>query len=237
MPKNVAKAALVGAGAGAHRPFGRALTLRWYALLPAAALFVLSALRVDVKLSLSVSIAAAAVLCLTLQHTGFAGLLRLAVRGYSAPDPEIAALLDGGGLVSMLRVMAIVGISSSYTGIFRATGLLDRAKTPFAALSRRATPFGGILAASVLTAMIACNQTLTILLTHQLCGGAEPEKEQLAADLENSAVVVAPLVPWSIANAVPLSTVGAPTASLLAACFLYLLPLCTLLGRLLRRRR
>lgn len=50
-------------------------------------------------------------------------------------------------------------------------------------------------------------------------------------------VVLAPLVPWSIAGAVPLASAGAPEQSLLAACYLYLIPLCSLVWKLLRRRR
>lgn len=37
--------------------------------------------------------------------------------------------------------------------------------------------------------------------------------------------VIAPLIPWSIAGAVPLAAIGAPTSSVCAACYLYLLPL------------
>lgn len=58
-----------------------------------------------------------------------------------------------------------------------------------------------------------------------------------ATDLENSVVVLAPLVPWSIAGAVPLASAGAPEQSLLAACYLYLIPLYSLVRKLLCRRR
>lgn len=42
--------------------------------------------------------------------------------------------------------------------------------------------------------------------------------------LENTVIVIAPLIPWSIAGTVPLATVSAPITALLAACYLYLLP-------------
>lgn len=106
-----------------------------------------------------------------------------------------SALLNGGGVVSMLRVTAVAA------------------------------------------SMIACNQTLSILLMHQLCADTEPDGPSCAIDLENSVVVLAPLVPWSIAGAVPLASAGAPEQSLLAACYLYLIPLCSLVRKLLRRRR
>ena len=80
--------------------------------------------------------------------------------------------------------------------------------------------------------MISCNQTLSIMLTDQLGRELEPDAGRMALDLENSAVVVAPLIPWSIAGAVPLSTVGAPMTSLFAAFFLYLVPVCYLLTQI-----
>ena len=62
------------------------------------------------------------------------------------------------------------------------------------------------------------------MLTHDLCTGVRPDQEKLALDIEDSAIVIAPLIPWSIAGAIPLSVLGAAHASLIFAFFLYLLP-------------
>jgi len=75
------------------------------------------------------------------------------------------------------------------------------------------------------------------MLTHQLCRETEQDPEKMALYLEDTAVVLAPLVPWSIACAVPLTAVGAPAESVLAACFLYLLPIWHLGIALIRRFR
>lgn len=77
-----------------------------------------------------------------------------------------------------------------------------------------------MLCTAVAASVIACNQTLSILLTHQLCADTEPDGPSCAIDLENSVVVLAPLVPWSITGAVPLASAGALEQSLLAACYL-----------------
>ncbi|MFR6425812.1 MAG: Na+/H+ antiporter NhaC family protein [Oscillospiraceae bacterium] len=196
-----------------------------------------SALHVHVRWVMCASIAAAFTLCLTVQHQPLADVLRCMLTGYAAPDAAAGALLNGGGIVSMLRVTAIVCISAAYSGIFQATGLLGTAKAGIARMSRRITPFGAMFCTAVAASMIACNQTLSILLTHQLCADTEPDGPSCAIDLENSVVVLAPLVPWSIAGAVPLASAGAPEQSLLAACYLYLIPLCSLVWKLLRRRR
>ena len=229
-----------GAGMGAQglwTLYGREMTLHWAMCLPAVLILALSLLRVNVKRAMSASILAAVLLCIFLRRLGAAELLRIAVFGYTAADAEVGAMLDGGGMLSMLRMACIVAISSSYSGIFRKTGLLEHICGRIAALSERTSPYMAMLVTAVFAGLVACNQTLTIILTHQLCARTQGDGRETAIDLENSAVVIAPLVPWSIAGATPLSSVGAPTASLLAACFLYLLPLWTLLRRTLEKRR
>ena len=79
---------------------------------------------------------------------------------------------------------------------------------------------------SVITAAISCNQTLSIMLTNQLCRENNADNKKLALSLENSAVIVAPLIPWSIASEVPLTVIDTPTQSICTAIYLYLLPIC-----------
>lgn len=217
--------------ADAGEVFAASFRLGPVTLLPALAILVLSLRRVNIRLTLLAGIASAMAVCLLYQGTELLPLLRLMLLGYHAPDPRAAGMLDGGGIVSMLGVAAIVCISSSYAGIFRETGLLDGLKSRVAAFGQRRSPYGAVLLASLLAATVACNQTLAILLAHQLCASAREDRAGLAVDLENTAVVIAPLIPWSIAGSVPLASVSAPTASLAAACYLYLLPLWNLAVR------
>ena len=173
----------------------------------------------------SVSILTAVPLCFILQNLPAAEILRAALSGFTPADAEVARLVSGGGIVSMIRVACIVCLSSAYSGIFQKTGMLDEAKRLIGRLSAKTGAYAASLVTSVLTGVIACNQTLTILLTEQLCRGEYADKEVLALDLEDSAVVTAPLIPWSIACAVPLAAAGAPSAAVLTAFYLILLPL------------
>lgn len=216
--------------------FAEGFRLHWLALLPAVVILLLSALHMNVKKAMLASIFLAVVLCVTLQGMPVSELGRLLVFGYHAGNEELAAMLNGGGIASMGKVAAIVCISSSYAGIFGGTGLLEGVKGWIAGLSRRITPYGAILCTSVLAAMVACNQTLTIILVDQICRDLEPEHSRFAIELEDSAVVAAPLVPWSIAAAAPLAAIGAPQASLAAAGFLYLLPIWRLATELTGRQ-
>ena len=174
---------------------------------------------------MAASIMSAVPLCLFLQKMSAVELLRTAVFGFCPTDADVAVMISGGGIFSMFRVAGIVCLSSSYSGIFQKTGLLDRAKTGVLCAEKKTTAFIATLGTSFLACMIACNQTLTILLANQLCGDGYQDKEQLALDLEDSAVVISPLIPWSIAGGAPLSTIGAPVAAITAAFYLFLLPL------------
>ena len=175
------------------------------ALIPAGVILLLSLLKVNVKWAMSASVLSAVPLCLLLQGMDGGTLARTLWSGYRAADPALAGMIDGGGIVSMLKTGGIILISAAYPAM---------------------------LLTSAVSAMIACNQTLAIMLTNQLCGGLKEKKEDFALDLEDTAVIVAPLIPWCIAGNVPLTTVGAPSAAILAACYLYLLPL----WRLVKRR-
>ena len=135
----------------------------------------------------------------------------------------------------MLRVTAIVCLSSAYSGIFKKTGLLNQLQESIQRLSHRITAYGATLLASMLAAAVACNQTLAVMLTDQLCESTNPDSENFAIDLEDSAVVVAALIPWSIAGGAPLSSAGAPLPSIFFAFFLYLLPLWRLSLALFRK--
>ena len=211
--------------------FSREFSLSLWAVIPAAVILVLSLLRVNVKLAMVASILSAVPVCFFLQHQAPWELLQTALTGFIAEDPEVSAMLNGGGITSMLRVGAIVCLSSSYSVLFQRTGLLNRVKGAIGRLAVRTSPFFAMLATSVLAGMIACNQSLTILLVHQLCRELHSDPSDMALDMEDTAVVVAPLIPWSIACAVPLSAVGAPGVSVLLACYLYLLPAWRLIKR------
>ena len=186
---------------------------------------MLSVAQLGVKISMIASIGVALVLCICVQGVPITELPHILIFGFHGRNVEIASMLDGGGIVSMLRVGVIVCLSSSYSGIFQETGILDKIQETVENLAKRTFPFLAVLITSVAASAIACNQTLAIMLTQQLCTKTERKKEKFANDLEDSVVVLAPMIPWSIAGAVPLTAAGAPQSSILFAFFLYLLPI------------
>lgn len=197
----------------------------FWALAPALIILILPLLGVGMKRCMAASCAAAAVVCLALRGAGALDLLRWAALGYAAPSPEVAQIMDGGGIVSMANVSLIVCLSSSYAGIFEGTGLVEGVRGAVSRIGERLGPFAAVLAVGIPASMIACNQTLAIMLTQQLCGPVEPDSRALAIDLENGPVVISPLIPWSIAGSTILSFAEAPGNGWLAAIYLWLIPL------------
>lgn len=209
--------------------FTDSFQLTVWMLIPAIVVIVFSLLRMNVKITMTASIICGCLIMIFLEHQPVSMLIHTAVFGYQADAPALAALLNGGGILSMTKVFCVVCLSSCYAGIFKATGFLDGIRSHILHLSQITGVYGCIFFTSLLTAMATCNQSLSIMLTHQLCQKLEKESEDLALHLEDTAVVLAPLIPWSIAGAVPLQAVGAPTSAICAACFLYLLPFYRLL--------
>ncbi len=214
-----------GSSANVVELFAEHFNLLWVTVIPAALIVVLSAFKVSVKITVAVSIVCGGIICMAVQGTHFLPMLKILLLGYHPQDKELGALLSGGGIVSMLSPAAIVILSSSYSGIFEGTGLLSGIKKYIHAIAVKINPFGAYILTSIFTTMISCNQTLSVMLTHQLCGDTMKEKDDKALSLENSAVIISPLIPWSIAGAVPLAAIAAPTSSILCAVYLFLVPI------------
>ena len=199
--------------------------LHIWTLVPVVIVIVCALLRIEVKRTLTLSAVAAIFVAVLIQKYPVSQLPSLCMLGFSQDNQLINKLMGGGGIFSNLKVVAIVGISSCYSGIFKGTDFLHKMKEVIEKLNSKITPFGTTLLTSAVIAAISCNQTLSIMLTNQLCGESTLNKKEFALSLENSAVIVPALIPWSIASAVPLAFIDAPTQSVCAAIYLYLIPM------------
>lgn len=224
----------VGEGAAtvdAKEIFSQAFVISPPVLIPAILIVVLSLLKLRVQLMMLASILACAAIGFFIQGISVGELLKIALTGYHPLDTELAKIMSGGGIFSMALVSAVVCISSCYAGIFQATGFLNRLQSLMISIGKKFSPFVSVLIASIITSMTACNQTLAIMLTHQLCKKVEPRPEIFAIQIENTAVIISPLIPWSIASVIVLMPIAAPSTSILAAFYLWLIPICSLISR------
>lgn len=207
------------------RVFQDAFVIHPVLLLPAVVAVILCALRVEVKRTMLLSVATAILLSVLVQGQSFGEILRCLLLGFHPQNESLRVLLEGGGISSMANVTAIVCISSSFIGLLEKTGLLDSASYLVRRLASRVGVKVTFLLVAAFSCMLSCNQTLAILLTDQLAGKLCEEPNRRASWLEDTAVILAPMVPWSIASAVPLSVLNVPYSATVYAWFLYLIPL------------
>ena len=203
-------------------------SITWLSLLPAAVMFLLPLFKVPIKLAMLGSIAAAAVLAVAVQGFSLWEVLSAAWGGYHPVDPALNAVLGGGGITSMMVSYVIVILTGLYSGILEGTGDLEPMQQKAEALSGKIGPFPAMIAVSTLTAMVLCNQAVTSILSEQLQRRCYDDREELAMDIENSGILIAGLIPWSIACSIPLAMLGADSSALLYALLLWLIPICYL---------
>ena len=124
----------------------------------------------------------------------------------------------------MVNVGLIVGISSSYSGIFKETKMLLSLKKYLKDFSKKTSNYFVIFLSSIVSGAIACNQSLGIILTNELCEEIV-DKQKRAIILENTVILLTGLIPWNTAMVVPLKTLDVGVMSGLFAFYLYFLPL------------
>lgn len=125
----------------------------------------------------------------------------------------------------MLRVAGIVLLSSSYLDIFNTTDLLSGFGGLIWRLVERVGTFRAMMLASVLVSDISCNQTFATILTAQLRRPCYARRQDMATPPENSAILIAAPIPWSIADSLPCATLNVTMVCLLYALYLYLVSL------------
>ncbi len=205
--------------------FSPEFKIAWPTLLPTLAIIVLSMRRVNVRKTMLVSLLLALALCIFYQNVPLIDIPGMLLFGYKSPDPYLASMVNGGGILSMGPIAAIVTVASTFSGIFEGTGLLEMLRQRIKRLAVSTTPFVGVLATSLLTTVIACDQMLSIMLTKQLCDELEYGGEALALDLANSSAIVSGFIPWSTVCIAILAFLEVPAVSVVFACYTYLIPL------------
>lgn len=226
-----------GAQSDVGAMFSGEFTIHAAALIPAVLILVLALFRVNVKISMSVSIVSAFILSLALQHRAPLDVLRSMVFGFVSKDETIASMVNGGGITSMLKVIGIICCSLAFSGIFEKTGITDSFRGAVKKLSGKISVYGAAIVVSFITSAVGSNQTLAVMLTDQLCSELEKDNTKRALMYENTAILIAAIIPWSTASSVALTAATAPISSISLAFFLFLVPLWNFLYELLRNKR
>ncbi|EEW95622.1 Na+/H+ antiporter NhaC family protein [Fusobacterium animalis] len=205
-------------------------------IIPAILIVILSILKINVKKTMLVSIVISFIIAIFIQRDSIVALINYCIFGYHHPNERLNLMMKGGGILSMVNVSLIVGISSSYSGIFKETKMLVSLKKHLKDFSKKTSSYFVIFLSSIISGAIACNQSLGTILTNELCGELV-EKQKMAIILENTIILLVGLIPWNIAMGVPLKTIGIGVMSGIYAFYLYFLPLWNLFLGVIEERK
>ena len=205
-------------------------------IVPAILIIILSLFKVNVKKTMLLSIFISFIIAMFFQKESVTSLINYCVYGFHHSNEKLNSMMKGGGILSMLNVGLIVAISSSYSGIFKETKMLVLMKKYLKEFSKKTSNYFVIFLSSIISGAIACNQSWGTILTYELCEELE-EKQNMAIILENTIVLLAGLIPWNIAMAVPLKTIDIGLMSGLFAFYLYFLPLWNLFLGIIKEKK
>nr|WP_144863101.1 Na+/H+ antiporter NhaC family protein [Hyella patelloides] len=200
-------------------------------LLPALAIFLLAWSRVEIKISMLVSIVIGLFISRYIQGYSFSEIFQYMLMGFElSEDTNLKNIILGGGIISMAKVCLVVVISTAFAGILTETKILEFVQKYLNKAKSRSDLFLGTNIISIASAAFGCTQTIAILLTKELVKDNYQKNQldnyQLAIDLENSVVVISPLIPWNIAGFVPATILMTDSGFIPFAFYLYLVPLC-----------
>lgn len=212
--------------------FEEEFTLSPWGFLPAIIMLALPLFKVGVIWSIAISVLAGGVIACAVEHMPVLDVCKALIFGYHPTGEGLSAILDGGGLVSMIEIVIILIISCAYSGIFNRTGMLESLLSRISSSCRKTGRFFTSLVVGLASCVLFCNQTIATLMCNDLLTKPYLEtggnRQELAIDIENSTIIIVGLVPWAIACSVPLTFFGASNGALIWAFYLYLIPICYL---------
>lgn len=209
--------------------FESTFRLSLWSFVPAVLMLVLPLLKVKVLTAMGLSIGSGILVAWLVQGMPLAEVLKICITGYHVNGGGLAALLEGGGLLSMVEIMVILTISSAYSGIFDGTKMLYALQEKLAQACRKTGRFPVQILLGTVLACIFCNQTISSIMCANLLEkpyldeGAT--RQELMLDIENSVILIACYVPWAIGWSVPTGFLGVGMEAMPYACYMYLVPL------------
>ena len=149
--------------------------------------------------------------------------------GYN--DVETGLLLTAWPAVIMVVAPAAgLLVERIHAGLLGGMGVLNGAAHLAQRLARRAGRFPACAAISVVCSMVFCNQSTCAVVCNQLLEDDYTKRGhgrgEMALDVENSGIVLAPLIPWNISVSIPLAMLGADMSAIPYEILLYAIPLC-----------
>lgn len=217
--------------------------LSFYVFTPLIVLVVLCLFRVNIKKGMILSSLTGIFLGLFFQGIKIVSIFKSLILGYRENVyPALDEILKGGGIISMFTAIIMAYLSCAIIKIIEDTKILKKISDKIGKILKESTMFLYTTIVAIITSMVGCSQATTVLLTSQIMSDLYEEsgysKKNLAMDLENTSVVISPLIPWNISVSVPCMMMSISSFEILPYCyFLFLIPIMTYILKLGKNRK
>lgn len=224
--------------------------ISFWSFIPAIGLIILPWFKVGISKTLIVTIALSLIVGGAVEGLSANQMATFIITGFEATKGPIGDILNGGGIIAMVKIIVVILISSSYAGLFEATKMLEPVKSKVDNLADKFGNLAAVLVVSTVTIVIFCNQTIAIIMTAYMMEDVykkgkderivdrckEPSKGdininqipelEMASDIGNTLITTCAVVPWSVACIVPLLMLGSGPEAIPWSWFLWLNPIC-----------
>lgn len=216
--------------------------LSYLNFLPIGIILFLTLFRINVKISLSLSILAAIFLSFFIQGYEIIDIFKTLIFGFFFEEKNpLYNILKGGGVISMWKTCMIVFISCCLSGIIQKLQLFNKLESFILKSKNEMRLYIWTMIVSIITGMFGCNQSIAVVMTIDIMKNSykikEIAKEKFAIDIENSAIVLSALIPWNLASLVPATVMEMKNLEyLIYSFYVILLPIFTLTYKKLIKR-
>lgn len=206
-------------------------------LLPAILIIVLLMFRVGAFEALGIGAVAGGIVSYFVQGATLKSIFSVAYNGFSS-DTEIAvlkAILNRGGMSSMLQYVAIITFAVGMGGMLDRLGVLDKILSVF---TKRINSDGSLILATLLVGYVTSAVSSSSPMSHVLTGRLmQPlfkerhiEPRILSRCLEDSGTLAGPMIPWHGYGIYMAGTLGVAWSQyILFVPLLWLMPLFSIL--------
>lgn len=205
-------------------------TLSPMVFIPLIFLIGMCLFRIDVKKTMLVSILLSLIIAVIIQGRSLDTILKTILTGFNLlPTSPLYQMIKGGGIVYMSTAMIMAFLSCSIVKIFEELKVLIWLSKYIGVIKEEWKAYLYTILVAIFTAGISSSQSTSILLTSQIMKKTYENSgfanEELALDIENSCVVLTPLIPWNIAITVPAVMLEIEVLNIIPYSFyLYFLP-------------
>lgn len=216
--------------------------LNFVVFIPLIYLIVMCILKKNIRYTMAISIILSLIIGGILQSYEKLDFIKFLILGFKLPaENELHSIIKGGGILSMGTAMVMALLSCSIVSIVESMGVLKLISEKIGDLKQEWKIYLYTIVVAIFTAGISSSQSTSILLTSQIMKKIYEKnnfsKEKLALDIENSSVLLSPMIPWNIGITVPALMLSVPVEKILPySYYLFLLPIIVMVLKIKKLR-